>query len=300
MMSISRRRFLALSTVALVARPLRGRVFAQGARFTPVFAPVRRNVAYFTGSGGTIGYLVNDAGVLVVDSQYPDPAKAFLAGLEERTGRKAVDVLINTHHHADHTGGNPAFKPVTKTIVAQQRVPALQKAANDVATTPAEQAYADTTFEDTWNHGVGDEMVHVQRFTPAHTGGDAVVYFEKANVVHVGDLVWNSLQTFVDRPGGASAVNWIAMCEQIAAKYPADAIYLCGHAKAGLPVTLAKSDVLAMRDYMTALVDHVKKEKAAGKSRDEIVASTALLEGFEARGPLTRRALEGTYDELFA
>ena len=90
------------------------------------------------------------------------------------------------------------------------------------------------------------------------------------------------------------------MCEQIAATYPADAIYLCGHAKAGLPVTLAKSDVLAMRDYMTALVDHVKKEKAAGKSRDEIVSSTALLDRFEARGPLTKRALEGTYDELFS
>jgi hypothetical protein len=53
-----------------------------------------------------------------------------------------------------------------------------------------------------------------------------------------------------------------------------------------------------MRDYMTALVDHVRKEKAAGKSRDEITTSTALLEGFEARGPLTKRALEGTYDEV--
>lgn len=296
-MSISRRQFLATTTVSIAAAPF-VRLRAQGARFTPVFAPVRRNVSYFTGSGGTIGYLVNDAGVIVVDSQYPDPAKAFLAGLEQQTGRAKVDVLINTHHHADHTGGNPVFKGVTTSIVAQAQVPALQKAANDAATTPAEQACADTTFVDTWNHGAGDEMVHVQKFTPAHTGGDAVVYFEKANVVHVGDLVWNSLQTFVDRPGGASALNWIPVLEQIAAKYPADAMYLCGHAKTGLPVTLAKGDVLAMRDYMSALVDHVRKEKAAGKSRDEIVSSTALLPNFEARGPLTKRALEGTYDEI--
>jgi hypothetical protein len=53
-----------------------------------------------------------------------------------------------------------------------------------------------------------------------------------------------------------------------------------------------------MRDYLTALVDHVRREIAAGKSRDEIVSSTAPLAGFEARGPLTKRALEGTYDEL--
>jgi glyoxylase-like metal-dependent hydrolase (beta-lactamase superfamily II) len=215
-----------------------------------------------------------------------------------------VDVLVNTHHHADHTGGNPVFKPVTKTIVAQTRVPALQKQANDTATTPAEQVYADTTFDEVWNHAIGDELVHGRTFTPAHTGGDIVVYFEHANVVHVGDLVWNGLQTFVDRPGGASAVNWIRMCEQIASTYPRDAIYLCGHAKAGkpgtpgLPVALAQADVLAMRDYVTALVDHVRHEMAAGKSRDEIVSSTAVLPGFDVRGPLTKRALEGTYDEL--
>ena len=142
--------------------------------------------------------------------------------------------------------------------------------------------------------------MHAERFTPAHTGGDAVVYFEKANVVHAGDLVWNGLQTFVDRPGGASALNWITVCEHIAAKYPKDASYIVGHAnaKAGLPVVVAQADVLAMRDYLTALVAHVRGEMKAGKSRDEIVSSTATLTGFEARGPLTKRALEGTYDEL--
>ena len=271
---------------------------AQPAPWTPVFTPVRRNIGYFTGRGGTIGYLINAGGVGVVDSQYLDSAKVFLAGLDDRSSHRPVDVLLNTHHHADHTGGNPVFKPVTKTIVAQTRVPALQKQANDVATAPIEQVYADSTFDEVWNHGIGDEMLHAKTFTPAHTGGDIVVYFEHANVVHVGDLVWNGLQTFVDRPGGASAVNWIPMCEQIAAAYPKDAIYLCGHAKKDLPVALAQADVLAMRDYLTALVDHVRHEIAAGKSRDEIVSSTAVLPGFDVRGPLTKRALEGTYDEL--
>jgi len=276
----------------------------QSPPWTPVFAPVRRNIGYFTGRGGTIGYLVNAGGVLVVDSQYPDSAKAFLAGLGDRSGHRPVDVLLNTHHHADHTGGNPVFKPGTKTIVAQARVPALQKQANDTATTPAEQVYADATFDEIWNRVIGDEVVHARTFTPAHTGGDIVVYFEHANVVHVGDLVWNGLQTFVDRPGGASAVNWIPVCERIASTYPKDAVYLCGHAKAGkpgepgLPVVLAQADVLAMRDYLSALVEYVRHEIAAGKSRDAIISSKDPLAGFEARGPLTPRALEGTYDEL--
>lgn len=299
---ITRRRFLATSGAAMAAASLgRSRtLWAQAAAptWTPVFTPVRRNIGCFTGRGGTIGYLVNPGGVLVVDSQYPDSAKAFLEGLAERSTHRPVDVLLNTHHHADHTGGNPAFKGVTKTIVAQARVPALQKQANDVATTPAEQVYADATFDELWNHAIGDEVVHARTFTPAHTGGDIVVYFEHANIVHVGDLVWNGIQTFVDRPGGASAVNWIPICERIASTYPKDAIYLCGHAKLGLPVVLAQGDVLAMRDYLTALVEHVRREMATGKSREEIVSSTAPLARFEARGALTKRALEGTYDEL--
>lgn len=316
--SLSRRQFLITSTGVIAIGSAAGRAWAhvaaaqtpaaapQAPRWTATFAPVRRHVSSFTANGGTIGVLVNDAGVIVVDSQYPDSAKAFLDGLGPRTNHRPVDVLLNTHHHVDHTGGNIAFRGVAKTIVAQTRVPALQKEAEaqrqaaNPTTPPVEQVYADTTFDEIWNHGVGDEMVRGRTFTPAHTGGDIVVYFEQANVVHVGDLVWNGLQTFVDRRGGASAVNWISVCEQIAKTYPTDAVYLCGHAntRAGLGVTIAQRDVLAMRDYMTALVDHVRKAIARGDSRDAIVSSTATLEGFESRGPLTRRALEGTYDEL--
>ena len=307
---LSRRQFLATSATAAVAAPFARSLWAQGA-VTPTptppaqaptytFTPVRRQVGYFTGQGGTIGYLVNAGGVLVIDSQYPASAKVFLEGLNTRSGNRPVDVLINTHHHIDHTGGNTVFKGVAKTIVAQTRVPALQKEANDKATPPVEQTYADTTFDELWNHGLGDEMVRARTFTPAHTGGDIVVHFEQANIVHVGDLVWNGIQTYVDRPGGASAVNWISVCERIAATYPSDAIYLCGHAKAGLPVTLARADVLAMRDYLTAVVDFVRRGIAAGQSREAITTSTAPLAGFEARGPMTKRPLEGTYDELIA
>lgn len=309
---VTRRTFLVVSAAAIGAGALGDRVIAQTPPQTPqpapqqtppplnpVFTPVRRNVSTFTGRGGTIGYLVNAGGILVVDSQYQDGPQAFLDGLAKETGNRKIDVLINTHHHADHTGGNPVFKPVVKTIVAQARVPELQKTANDLATSPVEQAYADATFAETWNKAIGDEVVHATKFTPAHTGGDAVVYFEKANIVHVGDLVWGNLQCYVDRtPGGASATNWITVTEQIAAKYPADATYIWGHSAAKLPVTGTKADVLKMRDYLTALVEYVRAGIKAGKSRDQIISSKDVLPGFDERGALTTRALAGTYDEL--
>jgi cyclase len=283
------------------------------APLNPVFTPIRRNVGFFTCRGGTIGYLINSGIVLAVDSQYPNTAPLCLSGLKERADGRNVDILLNTHHHSDHTGGNAAFKAVTRTIVAQSKVPALQKEAaaqavaqaeaqaaraGTPAPAPAEQVYADATFDGVWNKAVGDEVVHATYFGPAHTGGDIAVHFERANVVHVGDLVWNRLQTFVDRPGGASALNWIVALEQIAKKYPADAIYIFGHAGASFPVTGARAEVLMMRDYMTALVEHVRVAIKAGQSRDEIIGSTAVLKGFEDFKGLTARALTGTYDEL--
>ncbi len=112
-MSTSRRDFLATSLAALVsaafARPGLARVLLRPGQ-EPAFTPVRRSVGYFTMRGGTIGYLVNDDGVVVVDTQFPASAEAFLKGLATRSDGRPVDVLLNTHHHGDHTGGNSVFR----------------------------------------------------------------------------------------------------------------------------------------------------------------------------------------------
>lgn len=303
-MTWTRREFLAASTLAVAggvvgrSRTLRGWQTAPPPPLNPVFTPIRRNMGFFTARGGTIGYLINPTGVVVVDSQYPDSGKLCVQGLGERSGGRPIDVLINTHHHADHTGGNIAFKATTRKIVAQANVPDLQRDAAAKATQQVEQVYADTTFGYTWKATIGDETIAAEFYAPAHTGGDAIVHFEQANVVHVGDLVWNRLQTFVDRPGGASAVNWIKMLEKIASTYPADAVFIVGHAGPQFPVACTRAEVLMMRDYMTALVEYVRTAIKGGAPRDSVIRSTEVLRGFEAFGPLTTRALTGTYDEL--
>jgi len=316
MSSMNRRGFLASSAVALAAgavgRRSLARVWAQQTPAPPtgIFTPIRRDVGFFTYRGGTIAYLINAAGIAVVDSQYVAGAKLCLEGVNKQSGSRPVDVLINTHHHADHTGGNIAFKGIAKHVVAHAQAVVLQKQVADAdqeaakikppATPLTEQLYADQTFKTSWKTTIGDETIRAEAFTPAHTGGDIVVHFEKANVVHVGDLVWNRVQTFVDRQGGASAVHWIPMVEQIAKKYPADAVYVFGHAGAKFQVTGTRAEVLMMRDYMTALVAFVRGEIKAGKSRDEIIKPTTVLKGFEDFGTLTARAVTGTFDELTA
>jgi glyoxylase-like metal-dependent hydrolase (beta-lactamase superfamily II) len=75
-----------------------------------VFHPLVRGVGYFPGRGGTIGWLATPDAAVIVDTQFPETAAICLAGLPDRANRP-VDVVLNTHHHADHTSGNPIMKP---------------------------------------------------------------------------------------------------------------------------------------------------------------------------------------------
>lgn len=235
------------------------------------FTPIRRNVGYFTASGGTIGWLASGDGFVVVDSQYPESAGECLDGLKKRTS-SSLHALINTHHHGDHTAGNTVFEPAARQIVAHQNVPGLMKKAfQESEDAETEPAYPGTTFEKTWQLQAGDEIVHAKHYGPAHTGGDAVIYFEKANVVHMGDLVFNRMNPYTDRPSGASIHNWVSVLAMVEGEYPADAFYIFGHGTPKHGVTGSREDVAVMRRYLSALVNHVHEGREAGRPKEEII-----------------------------
>jgi cyclase len=302
-MSTNRRQFLATSSLVLAGGAL-GRVslLAQQPAQTPpvtAFTDLRGNVGIFAGRGGTIGWLVSPDGVVVIDSQFPETAAICLEGLNQRSSKRPIDVLFLTHHHGDHTAGNITLKPATKKIVAHVKEVEAQKAATKPGAEAA-QVYADATFTETWTEKVGRETVGAHHFGPAHTGGDAVIVFQQASVVHMGDLVFNRSHPFIDKPAGASIANWITVLERVAKGHAADTVYIFGHAKQGWQVTGGRPELLFMRDYLSALLDFVGGEVKAGKARDEIIKSTAELKGFADHGPLIPRVLTAAYDELTA
>ena len=145
-MSLNRRQFLASSSVAFVASALDWRsLLARGAHGAPalqpdLLVPVRRSIGTFIGQGGTIGWHIDAKSVVVVDSQFPATAKTCLDAVNARTGSRRLDYLVNTHHHADHTGGNPVFRPVARKILAQANVPRLQLEAAARARRPPRRA----------------------------------------------------------------------------------------------------------------------------------------------------------------
>ncbi|HEY5550619.1 MAG TPA: MBL fold metallo-hydrolase [Opitutaceae bacterium] len=307
---MNRREFLLKSSAVAVLGALGIRnLHAQAAPADMgTFTPLRGGAGCYTGRGGTIGWCVNADGITAVDTQFPEWAQKFLDGLPGRDAR-VVDLLINSHHHGDHTAGNPTFRPVTTSIVAHANVPRLQKAAalrNDAArgtNTKAAQVYADTTFETAWKRELGGETITATHFGPAHTGGDAIIHFEKANVIHMGDLVFNHWYPVTDRPGGCVIAKWIEVLEKSVKAYPADAIYIFGHFGGKFGPTGGHADILHFRDFLAAVMEHVRKGIAAGKSREEIVAMENFPGFDDFHVPAPNRLsgnLGAAYDELTA
>jgi glyoxylase-like metal-dependent hydrolase (beta-lactamase superfamily II) len=300
-MSLNRRDFVRTSMLAGVAGAVpAARAAAQPAAAPPspaVFTPLRRNVGIFNQRGGTIGWLVSRDGLLVVDSQFADTAPNLLAGLKERSPRQ-IDVLINSHHHPDHTGGNGVLRPAAKQIVSHVRAAENLKVQSERAKTTA--TMPDVTFPDTWSVKLGDETIRARHWGPAHTGGDVSIHFEQANVVHLGDLLNNRGFANVDGPAGASVHGWIQVLEKMAAAYPADALYVFGHAEAGHPFIGTRGDLHYQRDYFTAVIDYARQARREGRSKDDL-AKVEVLPKFEHHGGTKARigiALTLAYDEL--
>lgn len=280
---MNRREFVATSTaaaagLALGRLPLAAQAPAAQAPPVTTFNEIRRGVGYFTGQGGTIGYLVNADGAVAVDSQFMNTAELCVAGLKPRAP-KGIAMLLNTHHHGDHTGGNMAFKPLVRRIVAHANCAKWQRTVAEQAGTLAQQAIADVTYTDTWTESFGNERIEMRYYGPGHTSGDSVVTFQQANVIHLGDLMFNHAHPNIDRAAGARIDNWIVLLERVAKTASADTVFIAGHAMNQTP-RMDRAGVLAFRDYLTALLEAGRRAVATGQSKEELQKLPAL-KGFE-------------------
>jgi glyoxylase-like metal-dependent hydrolase (beta-lactamase superfamily II) len=164
------------------------------------------------------------------------------------------------------------------------------------------QVYATETYEKEWKEDLGMETVRLHDWGPAHTSGDSVIHFQKADVVHTGDLVFNRVAPVIDTQGGSSVENWIVLLERMHKEFSHETIFVFGHGSETHGVTGSRADVLAMRDYLTALLSFVRAGVKSGLTADALAASTGLP-GFEpyAAGNLLDRFRGGirqTYQQL--
>lgn len=260
---------------------------------------LRRNVGIFTEQGGTIAWLVNREGIAVVDSQFPDPASHLISELKKQSV-KPFKYLINTHHHGDHTSGNITFKGLVSEVIAHDKALENLKRVSEEQNAADKMLFPSKTFKDDMDIRVGDENIKLYYFGPGHTNGDALIHFTEANIVHVGDLVFNRRFPFIDRPGGANIRSWIKVLDRTAKTFDKDTIYVFGHALDPLKVTGSGEDLKAFQNYLSKLLTFVESEIKAGKSLDEILKAKVIPGAIQWQGTGIERSLTAAYEELSA
>jgi cyclase len=263
--------------------------------------PLAGGVHALYGRGGNVGFLVGPDAVLVVDSQFKDLAPGIVQKIASVTD-KPIKYLVNTHHHGDHVGGNATFSPISvilahhnvrKRMLASPadilrdfpaRVEAARKEANEARAKALEEQIEWArkvkveeipapvlTYENEVRVHVGGETIHVFHTPPAHTDGDSVVFFEKANVLHMGDLFFNKTVPFIDVGGGGSPRGYLAALDQVISRVPPSVAIIPGH---GEVTDLA--GLKTFRQYIADVIDVAQKAKLAGKSKEAFLKEVDL------------------------
>ncbi len=257
---------------------------------------LRNDVGIFTEKGGTIGYYISKKNIAVVDAEFPEQSKHLIDALKKEQD-KPFEILINTHHHGDHTAGNISFEGMVHHVAAHQNSLLNQVRVAKEQNKEADQLYPDITYGDTWEYRKMKENIKTYYYGPAHTNGDSIIFFPHANIAHVGDLVFNRRWAFIDRSAGASIKNWIVVLDKIQKEFDNDTLFIFGHAFDPEKVTGNKADIKAMQDYLQNLSAFVYSQIKAGKTKAEILKATSIPGVTEWQGDGIERGLEAAYDE---
>jgi cyclase len=257
---------------------------------------VTGNVYCLYGEGGNIGILATDEGLLIVDSQFKSVADSVLKIIKSISTQN-IKYLINTHYHADHTGGNEIIGKNAEIIMHP----------NCKAT--KEHLYKQAGMKDifldkarVWKKGMvirlGGETVRLLYFGNAHTSGDLIVVFEESKVIHTGDLFFNGWPPYIDVEDGSNTENWIHTIEILCEEYP-DYKFIPGHGE----VADVKS-FLDFANYLKVLRAEVAKAIDEGKSREEAIEYIKINEYSHLRDPRSEDGLSikknigWVYDEM--
>lgn len=283
------RHLLRKSSVAALAAALLAGAPALHAQFDPATVEVKTEelapgLHMLTGRGGNIGISIGDDGVFLIDDQYAPLHEKIKAAIARLTP-KPVRFVVNTHWHFDHTGGNEAFGKDGVAIVAHDAVRTrmaqgmVSKIFKREMPPAPHGALPVITFAEGVTFHLNGDALQVTHLPKAHTDGDAVVRFQKANVLHAGDLVFFPIYPVIDLESGGSVDGLIAAIETLHGQCDERTKIIPGHGplmdKAQLGSYLAM--LKKVRANVAALI-------AAGKNQPEVVAAKPTAEFDEVWG----------------
>lgn len=243
-------------------------VFGQGQQdFSKVeikTTKLAENVYTLEGSGGTIGILAGPDGVFMVDTQFAPLTEKLVAAIKQVSDRP-VRFVVNTHVHPDHTGGNENFAKLGAILLSRDQL-RTRLAGGARPAPPA--ALATITYDGPVTFHMNGEDVQLIPVRNAHTDGDTMVKFVKADVIMTGDFYRQVGYPFPDRNNGGSVQGLIDGLQQLAEAAGPGTTIVPGHG-----TVVKKDDVLAHRAMAIAIRDKVAALVKQGRSADDIVAS---------------------------
>jgi cyclase len=231
------------------------------------------NGVYLLGwQGGDSLILVGDDGVLLVDTSVAPMGDKIRAAITKVTD-KPIELIINTHAHADHFGANEALAKGGATIVAhetlRERMAKGFTAFNQAIPPSPPAALPTVTYADAMTLHFGGETVQLFHPPNAHTDSDTLVHFKRANVIHAsGTIGGDGGYVFFDMSSGGSLAGTIVAEDKMLSLADANTRIVADEGDPASTATLKAS-----RDMLVTLRARVQKLIDEGKSEDQAVAA---------------------------
>ena len=234
-------------------------------------------VAVLFGAGGNIGVSYGPDGTVLIDDQFAPLTPKIQAAIAE-LGASEVKYLINTHWHGDHSGGNENFGKAGALIMAhdhvRERMLGIQKTGRGNDPASPKEALPTVTYHDGIKLHLNGDEVHVQHMKHGHTDGDSIIFWKKANVLHMGDLYFNKVTLpFIDLNSGGNARGVLAAAEKALAMADENTQIIPGHG----PMA-TKADLMAYRDMMKTVIGAIEKAQGEGKTLEQVQAMKPAAE----------------------
>ncbi len=274
------RRFrLSVLVLTLILAVLPAAVAAQSSGDVTIETiPLGGGVFMLTGAGGNIGLSTGKDGAFLIDTQFA-PLTGTIQAAVARVSEIPVRLVVDTHWHRDHVGGNENFAKTGAVVIAHENVRRRMASGGTIEALQAEippaalGALPQVTFSDSLDLHWNDEEMRIFHVAPAHTDGDAVIWFVKADVMHVGDVYFNGLYPFIDRSSGGSVQGLIAAVDRVLALADENTKIIPGHG----PLSNSR-ELRAYRELVATVYGRVRNMVAQGKSRDEVLAAKPSAE----------------------
>jgi len=232
---------------------------------------------------GNVTALITTEGVILVDDKFEVDHDNIVAMLKTVTAQP-IKYVIDTHYHADHSGGNAKLQAGGTLAVASAQARARMVAGK-------QSGLVDITVEPRGTIHLGGKSAEIYWFGRAHTDGDVVVLFPQNRVIAMGDMYTNGEGTpqLIDYAGGGSAKEWTATVEQ-ALKLDFDTV-VPGHGS-----VVPKRDMQAFRESTKRLTELISQMVRQSKTKADIEATMRAEFGWQDFH--VQMALDGLINEM--